>query len=82
MLDLEHRETEGQGEYIYQVFQNITDFTSLEHHCNTAKCLTAQYKFFYLGVIVDLNTSVCVDVLRADNLTMPLQRLQLEKLCC
>lgn len=43
MLDLEHRETEGQGEYIYQLFQNITDFTSLEHHCNTAKCLTAQY---------------------------------------
>lgn len=38
--------------------------------------------FSYLGVVVDLHTRLRVDVLGADNLTVPLQRLQLKELCC
>lgn len=37
---------------------------------------------FYLGVVVDLHTRLSVNVLGADNLTVPLQRLQLEELGC
>lgn len=34
------------------------------------------------GVVVDLHTRLCVYVLRADNLTVSLQGLQLEELSC
>ena len=37
---------------------------------------------WHLGVVVDLHTRFCVDVLGADHLTVPLQRLQLEELGC
>lgn len=39
-------------------------------------------RFSYLGVVVDLHTRLRVDVLGANNLTVPLQRLQLKELCC
>lgn len=38
--------------------------------------------FLHLGVVVDLHTRLGVDVLGADNLTVSLQSLQLEKLGC
>lgn len=40
------------------------------------------YFFLHLGVVVDLHTRLGVDVLGADNLTVSLQSLQLEKLGC
>lgn len=47
------------------------------------------YQYLYLvggilhpGVVVDLHTGLCVDVLGADNLTVSLQGLQLEELSC
>lgn len=58
--------------------------TQADPHTQPPMCGTAVQHILnstpHLGVAVDLHTGFCVDVLRADDLTVPLQRLQLEEL--